>query len=133
MPTDLGTWLRAQREDRGWSRNEMARRLIAAARETGDGTMPDGETVRGYIYRWEHGKIHTLSERYVLYYCRTFAIKPAQFGPQPEPGPDAAVVQPAAVLPAEAGVPCCQHVAYRGVETPNIGQSAVRQRPRRAG
>ena len=89
MSTDLGTWLRTQREERGWSRSETARRLITAARETGDGSMPDAETIRGYIYRWEHGKIHTLSERYVLYYCRAFGIKPAQFGPQPEPAPDA--------------------------------------------
>ena len=96
MTPDLGTWLRAQREERGWSRSEMARRLIAAARDTGDAAMPDAETVRGYIYRWEHGKIRTLSERYVLYSCRAFGIKPAQFGPQPEPAPDTAVIQPAA-------------------------------------
>jgi transcriptional regulator with XRE-family HTH domain len=127
MSTDLGTWLRTQREERGWSRSETARRLITAARETGDGSMPDAETIRGYIYRWEHGKIHTLSERYVLYYCRAFGIKPAQFGPQPAPVPDTEVVQPTAVLTAEAGVPSCQHVAYRGTEAPNIGRSTVRQ------
>ena len=127
MSTDLGTWLRTQREERGWSRSETARRLITAARETGDGSMPDAETIRGYIYRWEHGKIHTLSERYVLYYCRAFGIKPAQFGPQPAPAPDTVVVQPTAVLTAEAGVPSCQPVAYRGMEAPNIGRSTVGQ------
>jgi transcriptional regulator with XRE-family HTH domain len=127
MTTDLGPWLRAQREERGWSRSEMGRRLIAAARETGDAAVPDGETVRGYVYRWEHGKIHTLSERYVLYYCRAFAIKPAQFGPQAEPAPGTAVIQPVAVIPAGAGVPPCQSVAYRGMEGPNIGPSTVRQ------
>ncbi|HET9079048.1 MAG TPA: helix-turn-helix transcriptional regulator [Trebonia sp.] len=130
MTTDLGTWLRAQREERGWSRSEMGRRLIAAARETGDAALPDAETVRGYIYRWEHGKTRALSERYVLYYCRALAIKPAQFGPrpqQPEPAPGPAVTRPAAVLPAGDGMPYCQHVAYRGMETPNIGQSTVRQ------
>jgi hypothetical protein len=47
MSTDLGTWLRTQREERGWSRSETARRLITAARETGDGSMPDAETIRG--------------------------------------------------------------------------------------
>jgi transcriptional regulator with XRE-family HTH domain len=82
MTTDLGTWLRAQREERGWSRSETARRLIAAARETGDASLPDAETVRGYVYRWERGKTQALSERYVLYYCRALSIKPAQFGPQ---------------------------------------------------
>jgi transcriptional regulator with XRE-family HTH domain len=126
MTTDLGSWLRAQREERGWSRSEMGRRLIAAARETGDGAIPDAETVRGYIYRWEHGKIRTLSERYVLYYCRAFGIKPAQFGSPPEPAPDTAVIQPTAVLPADPGVPSCQSVAYRGMEGPSIDQSTVR-------
>src|ERR1700756_782673 len=127
MTNDLGAWLRTQREERGWSRSEMARRLITVARETGDGSMPDAETIRGYIYRWEHGKIRTLSERYVLYYCRTFAIKPAQFGPKPEPAPDTAVIQPAAVIPAEAGVPHCQHFTYRGIEAPEFSQSTVRR------
>jgi transcriptional regulator with XRE-family HTH domain len=126
MTIDLGTWLRTQREERGWSRNETARRLIATAREAGDASMPDAETVRGYVYRWEHGKIGALSERYVLYYCRAFAIKPAQFGPQAEPVPESAVIQPDAVLPAQAGVSHCQHVAYRGIEAPESSQSTVR-------
>jgi transcriptional regulator with XRE-family HTH domain len=125
MTTDLGTWLRTQREERGWSRNEMGRRLIAAARETGDGTMPDADTIRGYIYRWEHGKA-SLSERYVLHYCRALGIKPAQFAVRAEPALGAAIIQPTAVLPSEDGVPSCQHVAYRGIEAPNIGQSTVR-------
>ena len=29
MPTDVSTWLREQREARGWTRSEMARQLIA--------------------------------------------------------------------------------------------------------
>lgn len=126
MATDLGAWLRTQREERGWSRNEMARRLIAAARETGDGTMPAAETIRGYVYRWEHGKTRSLSERYVLHYCRAFGIKPAQFGPQPEPAPGpatapAAALSAGAALPAGAGVPSCQHGDYRGMEHPISG------------
>ena len=127
MTTDLGAWLRTQREERGWSRSEMGRRLITAARETGDTGLPDAETVRGYIYRWEHGKIRTLSERYVLYYCRTFAIKPAQFGPQSEPASGMAVIQQGVVIPAEPGVPHCQHFAYRGMEAPESSQSTVRR------
>jgi transcriptional regulator with XRE-family HTH domain len=126
MSTDLGPWLRTQREERGWSRSEMARRLIAAAREIGDASMPEGETVRGYVYRWEHGKIQTLSERYVLYYCRALGIKPAQFGTQAESAPGTAVIQPAAMLSAEAGVPSCQSVAYRGIGAPKVEQSTVR-------
>ena len=31
MTTELGAWLRQQREERGWSRPGMARRLITAA------------------------------------------------------------------------------------------------------
>jgi transcriptional regulator with XRE-family HTH domain len=36
MPTELGRWLREQREERGWSRADMARKLISAARAAGD-------------------------------------------------------------------------------------------------
>jgi transcriptional regulator with XRE-family HTH domain len=143
MSTDLGTWLRTQREERGWSRSETARRLITAARETGDGSMPDAETIRGYIYRWEHGKIHTLSERYVLYYCRAFGIKPAQFGPQPAPAPDTEVVQPTAVLTGRGGgavLPTCRlpwdgstqyravHGQARGTDGGTRGQRPCRSR-----
>jgi hypothetical protein len=36
----LSVWLRQQREDRGWSRREQARRLIQAGRDAGDTAMP---------------------------------------------------------------------------------------------
>ncbi len=36
----LGVWLRQQREARGWSRREQARRLIQAGRDAGDTAMP---------------------------------------------------------------------------------------------
>ena len=127
MTTDLGTWLRAQREEHGWSRREMARRLITAARETGDGAMPDVQTIGGYIYRWEQGTTRTLSERYILHYCRVFGIKSAQFGPHPGLVPGTAVIQPAAVLPAGTGVPPRDLVAYRGIETAEFRQSTVTQ------
>ena len=39
-PDSLGTWLRREREKRCWSRTEMARRLIKAAENHGDTTMP---------------------------------------------------------------------------------------------
>ena len=36
----LGAWLRQQREDRGWSRREQARRLIQAGRAAGTPPCP---------------------------------------------------------------------------------------------
>ncbi|HEX5297076.1 MAG TPA: hypothetical protein VFW50_08825 [Streptosporangiaceae bacterium] len=42
---DLGPWLRQQREQRSWSRNEMARRLIRTAQTTGDTAMHAAEDV----------------------------------------------------------------------------------------
>jgi hypothetical protein len=33
---DLGAWLRQQREQRSWTRTEMARRLIKVAQVSGD-------------------------------------------------------------------------------------------------
>jgi transcriptional regulator with XRE-family HTH domain len=53
---ELGTWLRAQREARGWSRADMARRLIFAAREAGDDAASSPENLRHSIYRWERGR-----------------------------------------------------------------------------
>jgi transcriptional regulator with XRE-family HTH domain len=101
MPTDLGAWLREQRETRGWSRADMARRLITAAKSAGDQSMPGADSMGHNIYRWERG-LSDLSERHKFNYCRVFGIKPAQFGPQmperPEPGrrPDAPAQPPPA-------------------------------------
>jgi hypothetical protein len=39
-PPDLGPWLRQQREQRSWTRNELARRLIRAVQVSGDTAMP---------------------------------------------------------------------------------------------
>jgi hypothetical protein len=64
----LGTWLRRQREDRSWTRTEMARRLIRAAHAAGDAAMPAAENVAASIYRWERGTI-TPSDRYRLSPC----------------------------------------------------------------
>jgi transcriptional regulator with XRE-family HTH domain len=126
MTTDLGIWLRAEREERGWSRADMARRLIAIAREAGDEGLPSAENLRKSIYRWEAGQVD-VSEKYRLLYCRVLVIKPAQFGPQPEPSPDMAVIQAAAVLTARVGVPSCGLVAYRGIEAPGIRQCTAGQ------
>ena len=54
---DLGTWLRREREARSWTRAEMARHLIKAARANGDTTMPCADNISHNIYRWERGTL----------------------------------------------------------------------------
>jgi transcriptional regulator with XRE-family HTH domain len=76
---DLGAWLRRQREQRSWTRAEMARRLIRAAQVSGDTAMPAVEDVAASIYRWERGTISP-SDRYRLYYCHVLGIPPDRFG-----------------------------------------------------
>jgi len=78
-PSDLGPWLRQQRENKSWSRNEMARRLIRTALLTGDTARPAVADVAASIYRWERGTV-TPSDRYRLYYCHTLGIPPERFG-----------------------------------------------------
>jgi len=78
-PSDLGPWLRQQREQRSWSRNEMARRLIKVAQVSGDTAMPAAEDVAANIYRWERGTVNP-SDRYRLYYCHALGIPPDRFG-----------------------------------------------------
>jgi transcriptional regulator with XRE-family HTH domain len=76
---DLGPWLRQQREQRSWTRTEMARRLIKVAQVSGDTAMPAAEDVAANIYRWERGTVSP-SDRYRLYYCHTLGIPPDRFG-----------------------------------------------------
>jgi hypothetical protein len=77
--TELGAWLRQQRHDRGWTKPEMARRLIQAGRDTGDTGMPGVDGVVHNINRWENEG--GVSERYRLPYCTALDIHPTQFGP----------------------------------------------------
>ena len=55
MSSELAAWLRRQREDRGWTRTELARQLIRAARARGDTSMPAADNISHNIYRWERG------------------------------------------------------------------------------
>jgi hypothetical protein len=66
MSSELGAWLRRQREDRGWTRSEMARQLIRAAKATGDTAVPSADNISHNIYRWERGAVAP-AERYQLY------------------------------------------------------------------
>src|SRR6266581_3854788 len=75
----LGEWLRQQRQARAWSRAEMARQLIKAARARDDSSMPCIDSICHNIYRWERGTVG-LTERYKLYYCAALGISPGDFG-----------------------------------------------------
>ncbi|MGD0246941.1 MAG: helix-turn-helix transcriptional regulator [Streptosporangiaceae bacterium] len=75
----LGEWLRRQRQARAWSRAEMARQLIKAARASGDTSLPGIDSICHNIYRWERGTVG-LTERYRLYYCVALGLSPDDFG-----------------------------------------------------
>jgi hypothetical protein len=140
MDSEVAAWLRRQREDRGWSKAEMARRLIQAAREANDTAVPELSGMVHNIHRWE--RLGGISERHRLHYCRALHIHPSQFGsgttepaeaatPTPSaegPGVAALVpVQRPAVIPATAGprVPAPHDVTYRGRQEPASRDFAV--------
>jgi transcriptional regulator with XRE-family HTH domain len=79
MPAELGRWLRDQREARGWSRAEMARRLTRAGQAKGDKAIPGLDSMMHNMYRWERGT-DGLTERYKLYYCQVLGIPLNRFG-----------------------------------------------------
>ncbi len=119
MASELAAWLRQQREDRGWTRSELARQLIKAARARGDTSVPGADNISHNIYRWERGAVAP-AERYQLYYCGAFGIPFSQFGTWPPP----AMVDPGPAGPAAP--------AYRGLLPPDSappdgGASAIRQ------
>ena len=119
MSSELGAWLRQQREDRGWTRTELARQLIKAARTRGDSSVPSAGNISHNIYRWERGAV-TPAERYQLYYCGAFGIPFSQFGVSAPPG----MVDPNPGAPAA--------LAYRELPSsdpvsPDPGASAIRR------
>ena len=142
MDTEPGAWLRQQREDRGWTKSEMARRLIQAARDADDKAIPELTGMLHNMHRWE--REGGVSERYRHYYCRAFGIHPSQFGPRASgeladavrPGTSAVTV-PAAFVPAQAPsvapqildphLPASTLVTYRGKRQPTPGEFAVEQ------
>lgn len=87
---ELGAWLRAQRQARGWATPEMARRLIAAGRAADDKSMPSLDAMCRNVRRWESGP-NSITERYKMHYCRALGIHPAQFGPGQHPALPAAL------------------------------------------
>jgi tetratricopeptide (TPR) repeat protein len=143
MDTETAAWLRQQREDRGWSKAEMARRLIQAGREADDTAVPELSGMLHNIHRWE--REGGISERHKLHYCRALGIHPSQFGPNAEPSdaltpvPSAETGSPAsaaavsaqypAAVPGQAGLrpPASAAIAYRGRQDPVSGEFAVKQ------
>jgi hypothetical protein len=148
MSSELGAWLREQRETRGWTRPEMARRLIQAGHAKGDHSMPGLDSMCHNLYRWERGA-DGVSDRYKLTYCQILGIPPSHFGPAPPdshhatpPVSGTIVLATAPALPAdppgahvsytepgEAGPLLLQRAAvpYRGRQEPETGNSTVRR------
>ena len=81
MDSELGAWLRQQREDRGWTKSEMARQLIEAGHAAGDTAMPSLDGMCHNVHRWERGQ-RRISERHKLHYCRALGIHPASSAPR---------------------------------------------------
>ena len=128
MDSETAAWLRQQREDRGWPKAEMARRLVQAGRAAGDTAIPELSGMLHNIHRWE--REGGISERHKLHYCRALGIHPSQFGLSTGKPAEAAesafsaeagtavpvpALQPA-VIAATAGpsLPVPAGVAYRG-------------------
>jgi len=139
MDSETAGWLRQQREDRGWPKAEMARRLVQAGREAGDTAIPELSGILHNIHRWE--REGGISERHKLHYCRAFGIHPSQFGLSTKEPAEAAEpilsaeagtavpvpVQHPAVIAATAGpsLPVPAGVAYRGRQEPVLRDFAV--------
>ena len=80
----FGAWLRRQREQRLWTRTELARRIIQSARDHGDTTMPGTGSLTHNLYRWERGA-NGISDRYRLYCCDVLGAQPARPVQPPAP------------------------------------------------
>jgi tetratricopeptide (TPR) repeat protein len=85
LPGCDGVTLRAWRRARGWDAPEMARRLRAAARESGQPAASHAGLVR-MVYAWERGA-HALTERYALLYSRALGTGPDELARGPLPSP----------------------------------------------
>ena len=127
MSSELGAWLRQQREDRGWTRSELARQLIKVARAKGDTSVPSADNISHNIYRWERGAV-TPAERYQLYYSSAFGIPFSQFGapapPGPQSGPPPGMVDP---NPGAAAAAAYRELPSSDPAVPGLGASAIRR------
>jgi transcriptional regulator with XRE-family HTH domain len=116
---DIPGWLRRQREARSWSKRELARQLIKAARESGDTAVPGVDSLYHYVNRWENGE-NGLTERYLLYCCKAFGIPARQFGREilAEPSCHAATVNAHDLSVAVYHAPGRLVIEISGLDTP---------------
>ena len=75
----LSVWLLRQRETRGWTKRETARRLVQAWEDAGDTAVPGLDDMCRDCHRRERGE-NGLTEWYRMYYCTAFGIPVAAFG-----------------------------------------------------
>jgi len=73
MAENPGVLLRAQRDARGWSRAELARRLHEAADETTRRRLPATSSLTMMIKQWESGR-HSPSSRYRVLCALAFGL-----------------------------------------------------------
>jgi hypothetical protein len=122
MSKDTAEWLIRQREERGWSRPQMARELIKAAQAMDYKQLPDPASLRHNIYRWEHGT--GVSHEYVTMYCKALGIHFSGF-----PRQDRARSKPKAgvALAARdnAHLPGQGRMTYRGNQMPGTGVPGI--------
>jgi transcriptional regulator with XRE-family HTH domain len=118
MSSELGAWLRRQREERGWTRSQMARQLIRAARSKGDTSLPGVDNISHNIYRWERGVVGP-AERYRHYYCGAFGIPFSDFGRPAESGITPGRADPSSPSPTA--------LAGRRMPPPEAGAFTIRQ------
>ncbi len=117
---DLGGWLRRQREQRRWTRPEMARQIIKAARSHGDTTMPSAGNLTHNLYRWERGD-NGISERYRLYCSEILGIPPGRLGAPAQAAAGDKVIAIMITLPE--GIDAQVRVARPGSPPPGTGTS----------
>jgi transcriptional regulator with XRE-family HTH domain len=77
MTENLGAMLRTERESRGWSRAELARRLVRAADEVIRRQLPSAASLTAMIKQWESGR-HSPSPRYRALCAEAFGVGEAE-------------------------------------------------------
>lgn len=111
-----GRWLREQRQARGWTARETAKRLRAAAKSAGD-KLPENHCLLVMIRRWEDDR-SGISERYRLHYCRALGIPFSEFGkrePEPTPHRPDALPPDTALMLAETALMLLAALQARGI------------------
>jgi hypothetical protein len=119
MPAETAKWLVQQREERGWSRPQMARELIKAGQALGYKQLPEPDSLKQNIFRWEHGT--GVSHEYVTLYCHVLGIDYREF-PRQERTRSKPKASTALVVRDHPQVPGHGQVTYRGYGAP-VGDS----------